>query len=291
MSMRPATRGILWMSASELVFVAAWASIKILGRHLPLFEVTLFRAASSLALLVPLVWWQHGSFRGRAWKTLFWRAFFGYIAMLLSFYSMIHMDIGNASTLINTMPIFVAVLAPITLRERFSRAQFALVALSFGGVALLLKADAGVFDSVAAFALLAAFFAALAMLCLRKLKSSDSALIITFYFTAFSTVASLPLGIAEYVPPTPFEWWLVALIGVSATLGQIFLSKAYKLGNAATIAPFAYVAVIGCYAAGILVFGEIPDLWSIAGAAIIIACGIGIMLLAPSAQHAAEEVA
>lgn len=287
--MRPTTQGVLLMSASELIFVAAWVSIKILGRHLPLFEVTLFRAAASLVLLVPLVWWQQGSFRGRAWKTLFWRSFFGYIAMLLSFFAMIHMDIGNASTLINTMPIFVAIMAPIALRERFSRAQFALVALSFGGVALLLKADAGVFDAIAGIALLAALFAALAMLCLRKLRSSDSALIIAFYFTAFSTVASLPLGIAEYVPPTAFEWWLVALIGVSATLGQIFLSKAYKFGNAATIAPFAYVAVIGCYVAGLLVFDEIPDLWSIAGAAIIIACGIGIMLLAPAAQRAAEE--
>lgn len=285
MALRPTTVGILWMSASELVFLLAWCSIKVLGRHLPLFEIVFFRAAVSLVLLIPVMKWSGSPFRGRALGTLFLRALFGFLAMIASFYAMIHLKIGNASTLIGTMPIFVALLAPIFLREPFQMKQLGFVLVSFVGIGMLVKPDAEVLEVAALFGLASAVFAALAMLCLRKLHASDSAMTITFSFTALSTIASAPLGLAHPLAPTPAEWGLIALVGVSGTVAQLFLARAYKFGPAATIAPFAYVSVVGSFAAGVVVFGEIPDLWSVLGAAIVIACGVGISLLAPEVQQ------
>lgn len=277
------------MIASELIFVGAWCAIKTLGRNLPLFEVVFFRSAASLPLLIPLIHLRRRSFIGKAWGMLFLRSLFGFIAMISAFYAMIHMSIGNASTLINSMPIFVAILAPITLREPMHAKQLILILGSFVGIGILMKPNVGIFETASIYGLSAAIFASFAMLCVRKLRMTDSALIITFYFTAFSTIASTPLAIISFVWPTSTQWLLIAFISITATAAQIFLTRAYRLGHAATIAPFSFTSVLGCFIAGIIIFDEIPDTRSIFGAIIVVASGVGIMLLAPAKQKAAQE--
>ena len=289
MDLKPVTKGIIWMSLSQLLFVVAWASIKLVGERIPLFEITFFRSAISVVVLVPLVGIRLGSFRGKALKNLLLRAAFGTAAMLMSFYAMIHMDLGNSSTLFNTMPIFVALLAPAMIGEPFDRRQLLLILGGFAGIALLLGADSGIFETLGLMAATAGLLSAIAMIFVRKLSRTDSALVITLFFTAFAALVSLPFAAYEYVAPAPFEWGLILLIGLTATIGQIFLVHAYKFGHAATIAPFAYVSVVGSYAAGIVVFGAIPDVQSVAGALVVVACGVGIMLFAPAARQAAKE--
>ena len=279
MAAKPTT-GIMYEVASELIFVVAWAGIKMLGSRLPLLEVIFFRSASALLLLIPMVHLRHGMFRGQAMRMLLLRSLFGYGAMLLAFVAMIRMRMGDASTLLSTTPVFVAMFSPFLLGERFQRRQFALVIASIVGISMVMKPSAGVFDINAVFALMAGVFAALAMICLRKLRESDAALTITFYFTAFATVASAPFAFMKYVPPTAHEWAIIALVGSTATLSQIFLSRAYRYAQASTISAFSYSSVVGCYIAGLAVFDEIPDALSLAGAGVIISCGVGMALLA-----------
>ncbi|HPQ81036.1 MAG TPA: DMT family transporter [bacterium] len=288
MKLKPAMKGILWMALAQTAFVVAWSCVKLVGERIPVFEITFFRSAISVVLIVPLVHLRRGSLRGRAVKNLLLRSAFGTAAMLLSFYAMIHMDLGNATTLFNTMPIFVALLAPAMIGEPFERKQLLLILGGFAGIALVLRADAGIFEGLGLMAVGAGFLAAIAMIFVRKLTSTDSVFVVTFFFTGFAALVSLPVAAIGYVAPTPHEWALIALIGIAATLGQILLVHAYRFGHAATIAPFAYVSVVGSYVSGVLIFGAIPDIQSIAGAAIVIGCGAGIMLFAPAARQAAK---
>jgi len=278
-------KGVLLMLAAQLIFVAAWGAIKFLGDRLPLFELVFFRGFFSLIILIPLTHFKHRSFRGRDLSTLFLRAFFGLVAMVMSFYAMIHMEMGNTVTLFNTLPIFVALLAPALLGEAFGRLQFALIIVAFVGITVVLKPDENILQGVSIYALLAGLMAALSMICIRKLRATDSIFIITLYFTIFTTVVSAPLAFMNFVRPTAVEWGWLVFIGVAITFAQLFMTKAYRLGDASTIAPFSYASVIGAYAAGLLFFSEIPDIWSIIGAAIIVAGGIGIMIAAPKAQR------
>jgi len=188
-------------------------------------------------------------------------------------------------TLFNTLPIFVALLAPALLGEAFGRLQFALIIVAFVGITVVLKPDENILQGVSIYALLAGLMAALSMICIRKLRATDSIFIITLYFTIFTTVVSAPLAFMNFVRPTAVEWGWLVFIGVAITFAQLFMTKAYRLGDASTIAPFSYASVIGAYAAGLLFFSEIPDIWSIIGAAIIVAGGIGIMIAAPKAQR------
>lgn len=288
MSAQNILRGIVWMLAAETVYVACWCAIKMLGSRLPLFEIVFFRAFFSVLILAPLTWVRVGSFRFHNLRSLLMRSFFGYVAMFCSFYAMIHLNMGNASTLINTMPVFVAIFAPFLAAEPFSRRQFLFILLAFAGIALILKPDAGIIERTALVGLFSGIASALAMIGLRKLHATDGTLIITFYFTAFSAACSLPLAVRDFVMPTPSEWAWLVLIGAVITFAQLFMTRAYKFGHASSIAPFAYSAVILSYVAGLVFFGEIPDGWSIVGTAIIVASGVGVMLTAPIARHAKD---
>ena len=284
------TIGIMWMLAAQVVFVTVWSAIKHLGGRIPLFELVFFRAAISLIVLLPLTHWRHKSFRGHAFVTLFLRAFFGFLAMVFGFYAMTNMELGNAVTLFNTFPIFVALLAPSLLDERFSRLQFAFALAAFAGIAMVLRPDANILQGASVYALLAAILAALSMICIRKLGRTDSVLIITLYFTAFTTMASAPMAAIQFVKPTASEWGYLIFIGVAVTFAQLFLTKAFKHAAASTIAPFSYLSVIGSYIAGFVLFSEVTDPWSAIGAAIIIAAGTGVMLSAPKAQRVPGSV-
>jgi len=273
------------MLAAQLLFVAVWSAIKHLGGRLPLFELVFFRAAISLVVLLPLTGWRHRSFKGNALVTLFLRAFFGFLGMVFGFYALTHMEMGNAITLFNTFPIFVALLAPPLLDESFSRLQFAFVLVAFVGIAMILKPNADIFQGASLYALLGGIMAALSMVCIRKLRMTDSVLIITLYFTAFTAIVSAPLAAIQFVKPMASEWGYLIFIGVAVTFAQLSLTRAYRYATAATIAPFSYISVVGSYIAGLAFFFEVIDLWSAVGAAIIIAAGTGVMLSAPRAQE------
>ncbi len=289
MSSRETAKGIFWMVAAEFVFVACWCAIKFLGGRLPLFEIVFFRAAISLVILIPLTYVRLKSFRIYNYRSIFVRSFFGFIGMFSSFYAMIHLNMGNASTLINTMPIFVAIFSPLLATEPFVRKQFFFVVIAFVGIAFILKPDLGLLDQSAISGLVSGLTTGIAMIGLRKLHATDNTMIITLYFTAFSALASLPFAIPHFIMPTKYEFAWLLVLGIIISFAQLFMTKSYQYGNAATIAPFAYSSVIMAYIAGLIFFAEVPDLWSVIGTVIIIASGIGVMLTAPRARNREEE--
>ena len=274
-------RGIIWALFGQSTFVIVWVLIKMIGARLPIFEVVFFRALFSLIILIPLTGWHHGSFKGNDWMTLFLRSLTGFIAMVMCFYAIVHMEIGNAVTLFNTLPIFVALLAPTLLDEHFSWKQFIFVLVAFIGIGLILKPDTSLFQSTGLLALGAGFLAAFAMICIRKLRCTDSVLIITLYFTAFTTLCAAPIALYQFVWPTLTEWFILGAIGVLVTVAQLALTRSYRFAPAATIAPFGYITVVESYIAGLIIFAEIPDLLSTIGAIVVIIGGTGVMFAAP----------
>jgi len=276
--------GILWMITAQVLFAASWAAIKLLGNRLGVFEVVFFRGAISFVLLLVLTLIRERSLKGSNYRALFFRSLFGASAMILAFYAMTRMPVGNAATLFNTLPIFVAILAPFMLREPFLKRKLVMIVTAFAGIGMILKPGPDIFVGASMYAVIAGFLGALAMLYVRRMAKSDSTYIITLYFTAFTAAVSAPVALHDFKLPIGDEWIWIAFIGVSLTLAQLFMTHAYKLGHASTIAPFSYTSVIGAYVLGIVVFGEIPDAWSIAGAAVVIASGIGIMLSEPTTE-------
>lgn len=280
-----AIRGITVMVIAQVIFTMAWVGLKYLGANLPLFEIIFFRAAFSMVVLIPLIHLSKSTYLAKNWLTLFLRSLFGTAALALFLHAMIDAGMGNAASLFNTMPIFVALMAPVLLGEKFIKLQFIFILIAFAGVALIVRPNSDILGSSAIFALIAGVFAAMAMICLRKLGATDDPLIVTFYFTAFIAVVSLPVMIWKFVMPSPHEWLILAISGTSLGFAQLLMTYAYKLGRASSVAPFTYLFVVGSYFSGIVVFDEMPDMLSIIGALVIIIAGVAIMLASPRDQR------
>ncbi|MFH1875213.1 MAG: DMT family transporter [Pseudomonadota bacterium] len=276
-----AAKGVFAMVLAQLFFVAAWASIKFLGNRLPLVEIIFFRGFISLIILMPLTYYFHRTFKGKHWTNIFLRCLTGFGAMCCAFYAMVNSQIGNVVTLLNTLPIFMAFLAPLMLKEPFRQLQFVFVVIAFGGISMILKPGLNILHSVSIYALLAAFLATLSLVYTRKLRESDSVYIISFHFALFVSVVIAPLALRNFIWPTFGEWvWLLAM-GTTITAAQLFLVQAFHHEKASTVAPFGYISVIGSYLIGLIFFAEVPDVWSIVGAIIIVGAGVGIMQISP----------
>ncbi len=270
--------GILLMISAELLFACSWAMIKWLGGRLPVFEVVFFRATLSLVVLTAIMLWRGSSFRGKNYKLLIVRGALGFLGIATSFTAMIKMNLGNASMLLNTFPLFVALLAPFMIGERFKRVNFIFVAIAFAGIGLIMKPTHHIFHNVALLGLLSGVFAALSVITVRRLTVTDTSSVITFYFTLITAIAATPVAMGEFVMPTKLEWLLLVSMGSAVTIGQLLMTRAYSFARAATISPFAYVSVLGAYIFGIIIWGDVPDMLSVAGGVMIVAAGIGITL-------------
>jgi drug/metabolite transporter (DMT)-like permease len=266
------------MVAAEVIFSCGWAMIKWVGGRLPVFEVVFFRAVLSLIILTAIMLWRGSSFRGKNYKLLFTRGLFGFLGIVTSFAAMIKMNLGNASILLNTFPLFVALLAPVFIGEKFKHINFIFVVTAFAGISLIIKPTQHIFHNMAFLGLLSGICAAFSVISVRRLTLTDSSSVITFYFTLITTLASIPFIAGKFVMPTTFEWLLLAGIGTAVTVGQLLMAKAYSYAHAATVSPFAYISVLGAYIFGIIIWKEVPDILSIIGCVLIVIAGVAITI-------------
>ena len=274
--------GISLMLISEISFASMWALIKFVGLDIPCFEIIFFRAIITVILVATLIIAKRGTFRIKNKPVLLGRALLGSVAMFLAFYSLTKISLGNTATLLHTSPIFVAVLAPLILKERSKRSLLLWVIIAFVGAMLVVKPDQNIFQNEALLALAAGFFASLAYISIRHLHKTDNTATITFYFLLIVSLLSLPLMLANFVPPSPSQWIVLIAIGTLGTFAQLFLTYAYKCGQANIITPLNNSAIIFSFIYGWFIFGEIPDVYTAIGSIIII---ISIVIISHTANR------
>lgn len=270
-------KAIAYMLSSTFVFNLTWMGVKALENKLPLFELIFFRSFISLLFLLPLTLKHSKTIKPKQGWLLFLRSLLGIIGMGLNFFALPLLPLGDLTAIFNILPILMAFLAPLFLKEQFNPKRFWLIIISFIGVCLILKPGQHQFNITSLIPLAAAFAVCFSMLAIRKLNKQNTSYIIAFYFTLFASVASLPFCFTNFVMPNAQQWLLLLAIGFTVSIAQIFLTKAYICAEASFIAPFGYSSVLWAYLAGMLFWGEIPDLLTIAGSIFIVSSGIFIM--------------
>jgi drug/metabolite transporter (DMT)-like permease len=204
----------------------------------------------------------------------------GLIGMMLTFYAMSKMNLGDAAMLLNTFPLFVVLFAPFFLKESSNPRVFFLVLVAFVGIAFILKPTREIINTASLAGLAGGVAVAFAMISVRKLHATDSTWTIATWFSAVIAIGALPMTLMNFIMPTMEEWLILVLSGTILTASQLFLTKAYRYAKASIIAPFGYLSVIWSYGFDVIVWKQMPDVWSAIGSAIIIGSGIGIMELA-----------
>jgi len=209
-------------------------------------------------------------------RSMFLRCLTGLIAMILYFSALGLIPIGQAVTLQYTNPLFVALLSGAFLSEKVQPIVLAMAILSFIGIAMIVSPDLKSVEFNAILALGSGLFAAIAYLYVRKLRTTEHALSIVFWFAAFSVAFTL-IPAAPKLPSLlsdPVLTMSLIGIGVGAGAGQVGLTFAFHKANAAWISAFSYLTVIIATMYGYVVFGENLDSRDLIGCILIIFSGI-----------------
>jgi drug/metabolite transporter (DMT)-like permease len=100
--------------------------------------------------------------------------------------------------------------------------------------------------------------------------------VVVFWFAAMSLLGSLPFVVADWLPPTPAEWWVLAGVGVSTHLGQLFVTAGLQREPAGRAMTVGYLQIVFAGLWGFLAFGEIPGPWAIVGGMMVMASTLAL---------------
>ncbi|MCS6786206.1 MAG: DMT family transporter [Thiobacillaceae bacterium] len=241
-----------WMLLAGLSFALMGVAVKLGTPWFSSHELVFYRSAFGLILVLGAVT-LHDGLRGlRALSGAHLglhvrRGLIGFAALATYFYSLTRLPLSMAVTLNYTSPLFLALLAPLTLGERLRAAQITAVALGFAGVVLLLRPWQAQAELAAGLIGLASgLLAGLAYVHVRALGRHDEPEWRTvFWFSAISTLGAAALASAQgWQPAVAPHWALLLGMGLAATVGQLAMTRAYRKGHTAVVAAFAYSTVI-----------------------------------------------
>lgn len=269
--------GIIYILGAAMCFALMNLFVRLAG-DLPVMQKVFFRNLIATAVVFFLLLFQKEKFRIHSKSCIPWlflRAAIGFAGVILNFYAIDRLNISDASILNKLSPFFAIVFSAILLKERPTVVEIVFVLITFGGAMFVVKPTFG-WETVPA---LAGFFsgacAGFAYTCVRILgEKGERSDMTVFFFSAFSTLVSLPFMIAFYEPMTRWQLTSLLLAGLSATGGQFFITAAYRKAPAKEIAVFDYSQVLFAALLGFFFLEQLPDLWSWIGYTIIIGTAI-----------------
>ncbi len=280
----------LWMLVASFVFAIMGVCVKLASATSSTSEIVLCRGAVGMALIYALVRMRGLSLRtALPWQHA-WRGFVGVTALWLWFFAIGRLPLATAMTLNYMAPIWIAAIV-FTLgwwhrTRRFDWGLTAAIVASFAGVALLLKPTIHADQWIGGLtALVSGFLSALAYLQVRKLgQLGEPEYRVVFYFSASGVLAGLISGLVDHWLQTgelqilhdlsATDAVLLLAIGVTATIAQIAMTRAYRYGAMLVTANLQYTGIVFSSLWGILIWGDRLDLAGWLGIAIILASGI-----------------
>lgn len=209
---------------------------------------------------------------------LLMRAAFGFAGMLGNFYALSRLTVSDASMLNKMSPFFAIIFSAILLGERADKVQWSIVAAAFLGALMVIKPsfrNAELAASCAGF--LGGVCAGAAYTFVRKVTCKGvKGYYVVFFFSAFSTLAALPFVVFGYSPMSAAQWLCLIGAGICAAGGQFTITAAYGYAPAREVSIYDYSQIIFAALLGFFVMGQIPDWWSVAGYAVIIAAAFAM---------------
>ena len=172
-------------------------------------------------------------------------------------------------------PLVVAALAGPLLGEWVGWRRMLAIVIGFLGILIVVRPGFAEVHWAFAVSLLAMLAYALFMLVTRKLSTFDPPLVTLFYALLVGTIGGLPIALAHWVWPESWQQWLMlASLGAFGGFGHFLLIHAYNRAPASSVSPFLYFQLISMVGLGYLIFGDVPDHWSMLGSAVVIASGL-----------------
>ncbi|WP_264212170.1 DMT family transporter [Leisingera thetidis] len=270
--------GALLMTASMAAYTFNDALVKLIGGTLPLPQILTIRGAAA-SFLIYLLARQLGSLRlgltGRAWRMLALRGLCEVAATYLFLTALMRMPIANVTAVLQVLPLTVTLGAALFLREPVGWRRLAAVAAGFAGMLLIVRPGPEGFSEGSLYALAAVACITARDLVTRRLPPEVPSMTVTLS----ASVSVLAFGLAtsatvEWQPMGAAEWLALTGAALFIFVGYLCSVMTMRVGEVAAIAPFRYSGLLWALVLGWLVFGDWPDLLTLAGAAVVAGAGM-----------------
>ena len=265
-------RGSLIVLFASLVSVIMSSLIKHVGQTIPVIEILFIRQSLVLVIIAPVILRNlHTVFRTDYYRLHFLRGSLSVVAMFTGFTAVVHMPLAEVTAITFARTLFTTVLAIIFLKEVVGIRRWSSVIIGFVGVLIIVRPDTSNIDIYAVFAVISALFVSGIYIVMRKLSQIEKPSTIMVYQSIFIALVMAVPAFYQWVTPSPQEMLFILMIGGLMSVMQWLFIQAYKVGEAVAIAPMEYIRLIYATVIGILFFAEIPTVWTLSGAGIIVA--------------------
>jgi drug/metabolite transporter (DMT)-like permease len=271
----PTAQGIVLMLGAIFLFSTMDAMAKgLMARYEPL-QVVWARYAGMMAVVALILAPRLGPLlRTRHLGLQLLRSAFLFAATFSFFTAISHMEIAAATAVMQVHPVILTLGAALLLREPLGPRRIFGIAAALAGALIVIRPGADVFTWAAMLPLLAGVFYASYALTTRFL-GRDEPILTSFLYTAIiGTIAASVLTVPVWQTPDLPDAGLFVLLGAIGAAGQFLLIRSLTLAEAGAVAPFGYAGVVFATLWGYLTFDEVPDLWTMLGALVIVGAGV-----------------
>lgn len=265
------TRGAVTLLVAAAGFSVMALLIKLAGSRLHVTQVILIRQIIIVLIMTP----QLSKNFPQSVKTTqplmhLLRISAALIAMLCGFTAVINMPLADATAIGFAKSLFVTIFAIVLLKESVGIRRWSATLVGFAGVLLMLQPGASGFNIYGIYAAVGAMAAGLVMVLLRIMARKDPPSTLLIYQGVGVAIILATPAIVNWQQPTAVEWLLLLGIGITGYLSQLCNIYAYKYGEASLLAPLEYTRILYATLIGLVVFGDLPGLSTVAGATIVV---------------------
>src|SRR6266481_2671458 len=266
----PITRAALWILLSGICSVMMNVLIRIAAQTMHPFEVAFFRCFFGLVLLLPWIV-RSGPALLRSRNTGFYllRAVVGLVSMATWFYGITVVPLATATAVNFTAPLFATLAAALVLHEDVRLRRWSAVVLGFVGMLVIMRPGRERLDANLPILLLSAATGAMNNITVKFLARTDRPSTIVAFFMIYLTPLSLVPALFVWSWPDPSTLGALVGLGGLGTIAHLSVARALAAADASACAPFEFARLPFAALIGFAWFGEVTDLWTWAGAAII----------------------
>jgi drug/metabolite transporter (DMT)-like permease len=268
-------KGILLLLATVFVFSIGDAVGKLIAEASGGLMASWGRFVFALAALPLLLPHRIGEMaRTYQWRLQLVRSTVVIGANVIFYIGLQHIPLADAIAIGFVSPFFTTLLAIPILKENVGVRRWTAIAIGFVGTLIIVRPGLEVRHWAYALPIVSASFWALFVVLTRKLGRDEPPLTTLFYTPLMGAIAMSAATPLYWRSPEAGVWVLLVLMGVVSVAGHVTLIRAYRLAPASLLAPFNYVSIVFATVLGYLLFGTLPDLGTVVGAAVVIASGV-----------------
>lgn len=278
--------GVILLVTATLIVSVGDALAKWLAHTYSTSQITFVRSTIGLAMILGFTL-VTGRLRDLRTQRLPWhmlRSALVLVVMFAIYYALAHLPLVEIEAISHAAPFFVAVLAPLILREHVTRHHWWAIAIGFAGVLTILRPDPDHFHIAHLYMFGCAAGYAILILLARKLSSTETILAINFYIYPPIVLVTALLARTAWTPPTPADWVIFALFGFCNTIATLLFIAGVRYVEATVAATMDYLTLLWVSVIGLVVWDEVADPVSACGIGLIVAGGIYIV------RHTARRV-